>query len=256
VLLGGRLVIPGDFETQAVCPAGGFLSTGSDLVKFFAQLSPSSKQSILSVASRREMVRGQWQNPLPGIEQRYGLGVTSGSLGGWEWFGHSGGLQGYISRTLVLPRQEITVTVLTNALDGWADSWIDGVVQILRAHSQHGAPADEVKDWLGRWWTLWGPYDLLPMGHKVIAISPTSLNPMLGAAEVEITGRDTGLLLSAVNYGSHGEPVRCIRDKSGKIVEISLAGTRLLPASTLASELRARYGEQVPCRIEPEPVAG
>ena len=59
VLLGHRLVIPGDFHTNAICPAGGFVSTGADLVRYFGQLSPNAKKSVLSVASRREMVCGQ-----------------------------------------------------------------------------------------------------------------------------------------------------------------------------------------------------
>lgn len=253
VLLGGRLVIPGEFETHAICPAGGFVSTGADLVRFFAQLSPHAKRSVLSDASRREMIRGQWRVPLAGADHCYGLGIVSGALDGWEWFGHSGGLQGYISRTCVLPKQELMVSVLTNALDGWADAWVDGVINILRAYAQNGAPSRKVKDWSGRWWTLWGAYDLLPMGEKAVVVGPSSLNPMLGAAEIEITGRTAGRLASAQNYGSEGEPVRCVRAKSGKIVEIWLAATKLLPGPKLARELEARYGEGVAPHIEPEP---
>jgi CubicO group peptidase (beta-lactamase class C family) len=253
VLLGRRLIVPGEFETHAICPAGGFVSTGADLVRFFAQLSPYAKRSVLSVASRREMIRGQWRSPIASVEQSYGLGIASGSLGGWDWFGHSGGLQGYISRTCVLPRQELTVSVLANALDGWADPWVDGVIHILRTYAQNGAPSCKVKDWSGRWWTLWGAYDLLPMGEKVIAAGPASLNPMLGAAEIEVIDRNTGRLAAAANHGSHGEPVRCVRAKSGKIVEIWLAASKLLPGPKLARELQARYGEGVARDIAPEP---
>lgn len=103
VLLGRRLIIRGDFETHAIGPAGGFVSTAADLVRYFAQLSPNARKSVLSVASRREMARRQWRNPHSSIEQYYGLGTIGGSLNGWDWFGHSGGLQGYISRTCVLP---------------------------------------------------------------------------------------------------------------------------------------------------------
>ena len=102
-LLGRRVVIPGDYTTNAVAPAGGVVSTGRDLALFFGQLSPKASRSVLSVASRREMVRRQWRNPNSSLERYYGLGTISGSLGGWEWFGHSGGLQGYITRTCVIP---------------------------------------------------------------------------------------------------------------------------------------------------------
>src|SRR5262249_3313134 len=68
-LLGRRLIIRGDFETNAGCPAGGFVSTAADLARYFAQLSPGARRSVLSVASRREMVRRQWRNPHSSLEQ-------------------------------------------------------------------------------------------------------------------------------------------------------------------------------------------
>ena len=89
--------------------------------------------SVLSAASRREMSRRHWRNPMTAPEQHYGLGTISGSLDGWDWFGHSGGLQGYISRTCVYPAQDLTVCVLTNAIDGWAHPWLDGIANILQA---------------------------------------------------------------------------------------------------------------------------
>jgi len=241
VLLGRRLTIRGDFETDAVGPAGGFVSTAADLARYFAQLSPNARKSVLSVTSRREMVRRQWRNPHSSIEQSYGLGTISGSLDGWDWFGHSGALQGYISRTCVLPKQEMTIAVLTNAIDGWAGQWVDGAVHILRAYAQHGAPTRKVKDWSGRWWSLWGAVDLLPMGNKVLAVGPGLFNPVLDAGEIEITGRNAGRIALTNGYGSYGEQVRCVRAKSGEIVELWLAATQFLPAAKVAREMEARY---------------
>jgi len=244
VLLGRRLTIRGDFETHAVCPAGGFVSTAADLARYFAQLSPKARKSVLSVASRREMVRRQWRNPHSSIEQFYGLGTVSGSLNGWDWFGHSGGLQGYISRTCVVPKQDLTISVLTNAIDGWAGMWVDGLIHILRAYARNGAPTRKVKDWGGRWWTLWGAVDLLPMGNKVVVVGPGFSNPLIDASEVEITGRNAGRIALASGYSSHGEPVRCARAKSGKIVEIWLGASKLLPATKVAREIEARYAKR------------
>jgi hypothetical protein len=91
------------------------------------------------------------------------------------------------------------------------------------------------------------------MGDKVVAVSPSSLNPFLGAIEIDITGRNTGRLASASNYASHGEPVRRVCARSGKIVEVWLAGNKLVPGPKLSRELKARYGEGVARRLEPEP---
>ena len=57
LLLGERVLFPGDYSESAIAPAGGFVSTASDLARYFVQLSPMAERSVLSVASRREMTR-------------------------------------------------------------------------------------------------------------------------------------------------------------------------------------------------------
>jgi CubicO group peptidase (beta-lactamase class C family) len=242
LVLGRRLTIPGDFTTNALGPAGGFVSTAADLVRYFAQLSPKARKSVLSAASRREMVRSQWRDPHSSLERYYGLGTISGTTNGWDWFGHSGGLQGYISQTRVFPAQDLSVSVLTNAVDGWAGPWVDGVTEILQSFARHGAPSRQVKDWTGRWWSLWGAADLVPMGDKVLVAVPGAWAPFADASELEIIGKDKGRIALAGGYGSHGEPVRCVRKKSGRIGELWLAATKLVPEEELAAEMEARYG--------------
>src|SRR6516225_7080720 len=95
-------------------------------------------RSVLSAASRREMTRRHWRNPHSSIERYYGLGIMSGNTEGWEWFGHGGGLQGYIPFTSVVPERELTVCILTNASDGWAGFWAEGALHIL-GDSRRGA---------------------------------------------------------------------------------------------------------------------
>jgi CubicO group peptidase (beta-lactamase class C family) len=239
--LGERLVIPGDNQTNAIAPAAGFVSTASDLARYFAQLAPKAKRSVVSIASRREMIRRQWRNPHASQEGYYGLGVTSGALGGWDWFGHSGGLHGYISRTAVLPTRELTLCVLTNATDGWAGLWVDGMIQILRAFAARGAPTRRVRDWNGRWWSTWGALDLVPMGDVVLGANPHFINPFADATEIEVTGRDKGRIALAGGYQSHGEPVRRLRDKNGIVSELWWSGARLRPEKKVASEMARRY---------------
>jgi CubicO group peptidase (beta-lactamase class C family) len=243
IVLGRRVVIPGDNPTYALASATGFVSTAGDIVRYFAQLSPTARKSILSVASRREMTRRQWRNPQTSPEQYYGLGTISGSFNGWDWFGHAGGFQGYISRTCVYPSQELTISVLTNAIDGWAHPWLDGIVSILQTFARNGAPTRKVRDWGGRWWSLWTAVDLVPTGDKVLVASPGLINPLADAGELEITGRTTGRIALAAGFGSHGEPVRCARTKSGKLTELKIAGTKFLSADKMAREMEARYGK-------------
>ena len=56
--LGRRVVIPGDNPTNALASATGFVSTARDLARWFAQLDPAAEESVLTVASRREMTAG------------------------------------------------------------------------------------------------------------------------------------------------------------------------------------------------------
>lgn len=239
--LGRRAVIPGRYSTHALAPAAGVVSTAGDLVEFFQQLSPRANRSLLSPASRREMLRRRWRDPHSSIERHYGLGTMSGSFAGWPWFGHSGGLQGYITRTCVLPAQQLAVSVLTNAVDGLAHAWLEGTVHILRTFSERGAPSRRLRRWTGRWWTLWNPVDLVPMGERVLVARPDLPHPFLDASEIEVHGPSDGRIALAGGYASHGEPACLERRGHGAIVEVRLGGARYRAQRRVAREMAARY---------------
>ncbi len=239
--VGRRLVIPGDNPANAIAPAAGFVSTAADTARFFGQIAPNAKRSVLSAASRREMMRKQWRIPHSGLEAYYGLGIMSGNTAGWDWFGHGGGFQGYISRTCVIPACDVTITILTNSIDGWGPFWIDGALHILRAFQTRGAPKRRVRDWTGRWWTMWGATDLVPMGNMVVVANPHFGNPFMDATEIEVTGRDTGRITLATGYASHGEQVRRTRSKAGIVTDIWLAGVNAKPEKPVAAEIERRY---------------
>jgi CubicO group peptidase (beta-lactamase class C family) len=243
--LGRRLVIPGDNPTHAMKPAAGFVSTAADVARFFAQLAPNARRSVLSAASRREMTRKQWRNPHASLEGYYGLGIMSGTTSGWDWFGHSGGFQGYISQTSVIPACDLTITILTNSSDGLAGFWMSGVMHILRTFADRGAPNRRVRDWTGRWWSSWGTVDLVPIGNRVIAAIPQLINPFMDTTEIEVTGRDTGRIALAGGYASHGETVRRTRNKAGTVTDVWIAGSRLKPENAVAAEMERRYGRKI-----------
>ncbi|MBW4021804.1 MAG: beta-lactamase family protein [Proteobacteria bacterium] len=243
-----RLTIPGDYETNAVGSAAGFVSTAADLTRFFGQLSPKAEASPLSVSSRREMTRGQWTNPHASVELRYGLGTMSGRLGGWSWFGHSGGLLGYISRTCVVPEQNLAASLLVNGADALTWPWVDGILQILRAWETRGAAADDLANWTGRWWNPWGCVDLVPQGNRVIVAMPGLLNPLADAQEIEVTGPDRGVIVAADGFGNYREPVRLVRNEAGEVAEFWIGGTRMTPEGVFKAELAARYNPAPPSR--------
>ena len=239
--VGHRVVIPADNQTLSIAPAAGVIATASDLVRFFASLDPAAKTSILTPASRREMVRRHWHDAESSVESYYGLGIMIGKTGDWEWFGHSGGFQGCVSRTVVVPGKDLAVSVLTNAVDGPASTWSDGILHILRAFKTGGAPSDETLYWGGRWWSLWGVIDLVPMAKHVAIAGPSAVNPFSGASEITVAGKDVGWITKSGGYGSHGEGVRLVRGRTGKIREVWIAGTQLLPEARMKAELKEKY---------------
>ena len=45
LLVGERVIFPGDDSENAIAPAAGFVSTASDLCRYFAQLSPRAERA-------------------------------------------------------------------------------------------------------------------------------------------------------------------------------------------------------------------
>jgi CubicO group peptidase (beta-lactamase class C family) len=239
--LGRRVVIPGDNPTNALAPATGFVSTARDLAHLFAQLDASARESVLTIASRREMTRRQWRYPHSSLERYYGLGITSAKIAEWECFGHSGSFQGFASRTVALTDRALAVSLVTNAADGLADRWLDGAIHILASFAKHGAPTSEVRDWIGRWWTRWVAVDLVPMGGKVMVGYPSLPNPLTDASEISVSGADRGRISLAAGSAHHGEDVRRVRGRDGKVNEVWLGGMRFLPEAAIAAELEQHY---------------
>ncbi len=239
--LGHRVVVPADNSTHALAPATGVVSTAADLARYFESLDPAAQNSVLSRASRREMIRRQWHDPQSIAETYYGHGVMIGKAGDWEWIGHSGGFQGCVSRTCMLPGKDLAVSVLTNAIDGAATPWSDGALQILRNFSTRGAPSDATRDWNGRWWSLWGAVDLVPMSDHVAVAAPAFTNPFSGASEIKVAGNDGGWIHLSGGFGNHGESARLVRNNKGKVQEVWIGGTRLLTEARAKAELKRKY---------------
>ena len=239
--LGRRVAIPGRNSTAALASATGFVSTAADLARFYAQIDPAAKKSFLSAESRREMVRRQWRDPHSSLERYYGLGTINGTTAGWDHSGHSGGFQGFITRSAALLGRDLSVSVLTNAADGMSHFWFDGIVNVLSAFAKNGAPKGAAKSWAGRWWSLWGCTDFVPMGDKVFAAAPALVNPLMDASEIRLTGRDAGVIALAGGFAHHGESVRRVRNASGRVAEMWMSGNRLMSEARVAAEIARRY---------------
>jgi len=78
----------------------------------------------------------------------------------------------------------------------------------------------------------------------VLVANPAMANPFADASEITITGRDRGKFSLASGYASHGEDVRLVRGRSGKVTELWLGGGQWLPEARLAAEMKGRYAKK------------
>jgi len=167
------------------------------------------------------------------------------TLGDWECCGHSGGFPGTITRTASVPAQDLAISVMTNAADGPSHVWLDAALHILRAAATRGVPSRKLASWTGRWWSLWGPVDLMPVQGRVLVANPSLANPMADASEIEVDGTRDGVshgrIVLAGGYMSHGEPARLVFDARGRAAQFWLGGTCYLPEAKVAKELVRRY---------------
>ena len=241
LLMGERVCVPGNQPTHAIAPAGGFVSTAADVARFYAQLLPTATRSVLGVASRREMLRRHWSVPHSALPMGYGLGTMQGTYQGWDWIGHTGGLQGFVSRSVALPGQALSISLLCNGLDGLTWPWMDGILQILQVFARHGPPTAATRAWQGRFWNLFGAVDLVPAGERVFAVAPAFIAPFTDATELTPLGKDTARMSEANGYASYGEPARLVRGSGGRIRELWLGGSRSVPEAVARREVRRRY---------------
>ncbi len=242
LLMGEVFTIPSDNCTHALASATGFVSTPDNLARFYSSLDPAAKKSVISVESRREMTRRHWSIPDMAADRGYGLGTNHGKSGAWAWFGHGGGFQGSLSHTVMVPGQDICVSIAINSSESDPAAYTDGALRILQVFAAHGAPGAKTADWKGRFWSLWGATDLVPMSDRVMVALPGLLNPFLDATELTVTGPDTARISKATGFGSYGQQAKLVRGRGGAVTEVVLAGGRLLDQASLAREVRARRG--------------
>ncbi|QCK87543.1 beta-lactamase family protein [Phreatobacter aquaticus] len=241
LLLGKRFVVPMAQGTGALAAATGFVSTAKDLTALIAQLDPAAPASILSVGSRREMVRRHWKVLDSVIDRHYGLGTIHGGNGDWAWYGHSGVFPGCFSHTCIVPAAGLTLSVIINAPDVVPATLVEGLIEILKVFKANGAPAATLAPWTGRWWSMWGPVDLLAVGNKVIVAVPGQANPFTDASEIVEVKGNVGIVGKATGFTNYRETARLETDGSGKPVALWLGGIKLLPEAEAAAETGAKF---------------
>lgn len=238
----GRFVVPGRSRTEAFACVTGLTATTADMARFYGRLAPGVSESPLSEACRREMTRPHWRDVDSDLGRAYGLGAHVGQLAGWEYFGHVGRFQGVVSRALVIPEVGVSLALVTNAVDGPAVPWVDGAVRILRRFHDEGAPSQLTRGWTSRWWSLWGPLDLVAVGDKVLGFNPGDQPPFGEAIEITLDGADTGFVSRGPAMDRYGESVERRIDRSDRPDLLRIGSAAFGAEALVARRIARQYG--------------
>ena len=141
----------------------------------------------------------------------------------------------------MLPEHQLSISILTNSIDGPATEWILGAISILASFARKGAPVPRVRDWSGRWWGIWGAADLVPMGCRVTISYPSQMEPFASNSEVVVTGNDRGRIAEAAGGANYGEVYGVCEAQTAQSRKSGSAGRdwsqnlRPLPRSVIAT---------------------
>jgi CubicO group peptidase (beta-lactamase class C family) len=217
-------------DTRALASATGFFGNARDLVTYFSAHLPGDDR-LLSDKSKREMQHPLWTT---GADEkaRYGLGLAVNKVGDREVFGHGGGYPGHITRTLVDPEHRIVVSVLTNAIDGPASQFAEGLFRLLDLAESKDRGEGDLHRFTGRFANLWGVTDFVVIGGRLYATDPSSPNPADEPQPLEADG-DTLRVTGGNGYGSYGESYRFTFDANGAVETVhGSSGLSLEPIET------------------------
>jgi len=105
------------FDVEGIGPAAGMASSADDLAKFARwqlRLRADGGDQVLRAATLREMQRVHWVDP--DWDTTWGLGFNVANRNDTTWVRHGGACPGYYTDFSILPKEELGIVVLTNAI--------------------------------------------------------------------------------------------------------------------------------------------
>lgn len=155
----------GPFDAEGIGPAAGMASTADDLAAFARwqlRLRAAGGEEVLRAATLREMQRVHWVDP--DWDTTWGLGFSVVERDGSTWARHGGACPGYYTEFAVLPKEELGLVVLANAIGADVGLYARKAAAVLApaveaAGEETPTAADavpELERFVGVYDTVWG----------------------------------------------------------------------------------------------------
>jgi CubicO group peptidase (beta-lactamase class C family) len=227
-----------NIDTRAMSPATGFYSTSEDICKYFsARMAGSGK--LLTDKSKRQMQKVHWRAKNVGDKkEEYGLGLEIDHTKKRRLFGHSGGFPGYITKSFFDPKDELVVTVLTNASATYATYMAKSVVNLMDFfQSNWRSPKNGLDRYEGRFMCSWFIGDIVAFGDKLIMGFTDSWSAFDNPDEMRQVKDNHFQITKTNSFGSEGEAVRFKFGGNGKANVMQYADVECMPVEKYITQM-------------------
>ncbi len=167
------------FDVEGIGPAAGMASSATDLAKFARwqlRLRADGGDQVLRAATLREMQRVHWVDP--DWDTTWGLGFNVAKRDDATWVRHGGGCPGFYTEFAILPKNELGIVVLTNAIGSDVSLYSRKAAAILgpavkkaTGDSDNSAQRNpEFEKYVGVYDSVWGRLAIVFWGDGLAAV--------------------------------------------------------------------------------------
>jgi D-alanyl-D-alanine carboxypeptidase len=228
---GKRKPIVKNLYTCALAPAAGFYANIQDMCKYYGAHFIGTR-SLLSDSSKREMQRCNWVRTAANPRREYGLGFNIEYAGTKMLFGHGGAMPGHSSQTLCDPAQELVVSLFINSIAFDTRSAVLGIYSVLNYFQANclnaGSPRSH-KRFAGRYADLWGVFEVVVCGKKIVAIDPDQWCPFNQVEVLVPVNNKTLKCIEAPGASNVGYLIQYNFSKKGTVKSVVSDGQTRLP---------------------------
>ena len=213
-------------HAHAMNSATGFSSNVRDLLRFYS-FHMRGNQAVLTDRSKRDMQRIQFEDG----PYTWGLGFSIDDSGPERLVGHGGAYPGFMTASMLNPAKSLAVVVLTNAMDGRPQHFLQGILSVLRYAGDQsdklGATAsddpvfyDRVAGYYG---SRWGVSIVDRIDGKLVSVPTEAQLPGTQLARYEHLGNHVFKLAHGPKNGQFGETSEVVEVDGAVRVRAGLA---------------------------------